>query len=371
MRRLMRKIIKWAVIVFGGALGVLIVWCLIPLRPTIPAIKHRPNAQFWAMSQGYRIAYTKIARHGDKDGPPIIFLHGGPGGYIHSSTIRTVGQLASLGHDVYLYDQIGSGLSDRLPKPKDYTFLGHVANLHEIVTRHIGARKVILIGHSYGGQLASQFAALHPNLLDRLVLSSPGTIQPTQFDAEGRWVNSRRYIPPASLRFVEPKSVPMDGLRFWPPRVLAAMALSTAFNVKLMPDEEADAALNTLASRFTQRIVCDPRDVLPEEGGAGMYVRHSNFYGDLEDPRPAIRRVKAPVLVLQGACDYIPYASTFEYVDVFPGARYVFIEGAGHIIWWEKPEEYLRHIRQFLDASKTTGNRTLQEKVSMIVTIRQ
>jgi pimeloyl-ACP methyl ester carboxylesterase len=148
------------------------------------------------------------------------------------------------------------------------------------------------------------------------------------------------------------------------------MALSTAFNVKLMPDEEADAALNTLASRFTQRMVCDPRNVLPEEGGAGMYVRHSIFYGDLEDPGPAMRQYTAPVLVLQGACDYIPYASTYEYIDVFPNARYVFIEGAGHIIWWEKPEEYLRHIKQFLNAPKATGNRTLQDKVSVIVSNR-
>jgi len=54
------------------------------------------------------------------------------------------------------------------------------------------------------------------------------------------------------------------------------------------------------------------------------------------------------VLVLQGACDHLPYAGTYEYAALLPNARYRFVAGAGHILWWDRPEEYLAAIEEFL-----------------------
>ena len=122
-----------------------------------------------------------------------------------------------------------------------------------------------------------------------------------------------------------------------------------AFNVKTVSDTEADAALNTLAARFTRNMVCDPRNVQPEEGGAGLYVRTgANWFGDVVDPRPQMRRFPGNVLVLQGQCAFMPYAEAYEYVDLFPNARYRFVAGAGHILWWEQPEAYAQAIKAFL-----------------------
>jgi len=56
----------------------------------------------------------------------------------------------------------------------------------------------------------------------------------------------------------------------------------------------------------------------------------------------------SPVLVLQGSCDYIPYSDVYEYVALFPNARYQFIPDAGHIIWWDKPDAYRQQIEQFI-----------------------
>lgn len=189
---------------------------------------------------------------------------------------------------------------------------------------------------------------MHPELIDRLVLSSPGILQPSLWEG-GRWINESKYPCPDSLKFVDAHGPQMDGLSFWTMRGMAAMALSTAFNLKLMSDQEGDGLLNTLASRFTRGMVCDPAHVLPEEGGAGWYAHGwSNYYGDLYDPRPLMRNCQTRVLVLQGQCDYIPYAATYEYADLFLNSRYVFIEGAGHIIWWDKPELFLQQISGFL-----------------------
>lgn len=352
MRRLWR--FTWRTLAALGA--ALILYCLVPVRPTIAPLRSRPGTAFWTMAGGHRIAYLKVPAPGGASAPPIVFLHGGPGGYVHSSIVATLAPLAAAGHDLYFYDQAGSGLSDRLARPKDYSFLAHVADLDQILREELGAPQVILIGHSYGGMLAAEYVALHPERVERLVLSSPGELPPALFDREGRWLNESKYPVPPDLRFVAPRSVATDGLRFWGPRALAAMALATAFDVKLMGDAEADGVLNTLAARFTVGMVCDPANVLPEEGGAGFYAHGwSNWFGDLEDPRPLLAERRLPVLVLQGECDYIPYAATYEYVDLLPNARYVFVAGAGHLLWWDRPARYRREIAEFLVQPRADG----------------
>jgi len=302
------------------------------------------------MRGGYRIAYTRVPAAAAGSGAPIIFLHGGPGGYIYESTIATMGRFAALGHDVYLYDQVGSGLSDRRPRPRDYSVDGHLADLHEIVDRHLRAPRVILIGQSYGGLLSAYYLARHPERVERAVLTSPGILEPSIFDRDGRWVNERKYPTPANLHFrsapqPEDENFPLD----LPIRGIASAVAATAFNRKLAPDAEADGMLNDFAVGYTVSVVCDARHVQPEEGGLGFYAHiWSNWYSGLDDPRTALRKVKAPVLVLQGECDFIPYAGAYEYADLIPRGEYRFVPGAGHEIWWDKPEDFVALVSEFL-----------------------
>ena len=97
-------------------------------------------------------------------------------------------EVSKNGYDIYLYDQIGSGLSDRLPKPRDYSFERHLNDLNEIIENQIKEKKIILIGHSYGGILATHFAANHPDKISKLILSSPGDLQPYRTKPDGTMV---------------------------------------------------------------------------------------------------------------------------------------------------------------------------------------
>ena len=62
---------------------------------------------------------------------------------------------------MYLFDQAGSGLSDRLPAA-DYTVERFVADI-EAIRQQIGTERLILIGHSWGGTLVAHYAAAHPD----------------------------------------------------------------------------------------------------------------------------------------------------------------------------------------------------------------
>ncbi|MEL6702681.1 MAG: alpha/beta hydrolase [Bacteroidota bacterium] len=353
---MIRTAFKALALAVGLAVLVLGVVIAIPVEPTIPAITPRAGTQYWTMPGDYRIAYTHLpadptSETATSPKPPVVYLHGGPGGYIHSSAIDALRPLTALGHDVYLYDQIGSGLSDRLARPKDYTFLGHTEDLRVIVAEHLGGGPVVLIGQSYGGMLASYMAAHHPDLVARAILTSPGGIEPALFDEDGQWATGAAYPVPDSLTFREPADISHDaGLSSWPVRSIATVALATAFNVSLMPDDEADGVLNTVVSKITRGMVCDPAHVLPEEGGGGFYSHGwSNWYGDMDDWRPELAASPVPLLVLQGSCDYIPFASAYEHAALAPQGTYRFIEDAGHALFWDQPNAYLAEIRRFLE----------------------
>ena len=55
-----------------------------------------------------------------------------------------------------------------------------------------------------------------------------------------------------------------------------------------------------------------------------------------------------PALVLKGACDYQTWSSAVEYVQTLPEARLVYLLGAGHNAYHDKPDRYLAVVTAFL-----------------------
>jgi pimeloyl-ACP methyl ester carboxylesterase len=67
------------------------------------------------------------------------------------------------------------------------------------------------------------------------------------------------------------------------------------------------------------------------------------------DPVPALRRVSVPTLVLGGALDpFTPPEQARALADLVPGARFVLIEGAGHLPVLEQPEACADALGAFL-----------------------
>ena len=345
----MRSIFKWAGRILGLLLLVFLISLIIPEREVVPAIQPRPSTAYWQMKEGFKIAYSYLPNRDTTQRPPIIFLHGGPGGYVHSSIIKTLEKLTNVGHDVYLYDQRGSGLSDRLSHFSDVNFEKHLEDLHEIITQHVKAPKVILMGQSFGCILIAHYSGRHPEKIASLILSSPGDLPPIRQN-QGQVLNLDSIYPaPDSLKFIPP----FDGFKASRRAALKTKAIVATMGAlildkKLIPDRQMDRILNTMASKFTKGMVCDVANVLPEEGGGGLYAYMATNNNDVPEIRSKLTQVPSPVLVLQGQCDYIPFWAAFEYVDLYPNARYVFIEGAGHEIWWEQEAIFLKHIKQFL-----------------------
>ncbi|TFK53824.1 alpha/beta-hydrolase [Heliocybe sulcata] len=105
--------------------------------------------------------------------PPLIALHGGPG-LVHDYLVPFADLLAQNNTPVILYDQLGNGRSTHL-KDKPPTFWTIDLFIDELVNllRHLGIEDAFsIVGHSWGGILASEFAVRRqPEGLRRLILT--------------------------------------------------------------------------------------------------------------------------------------------------------------------------------------------------------
>ncbi len=120
---------------------------------------------------GYKF-HTEI--FGKPASPPIIVVHGGPGGdYEYLKSLKNL----SRNYRVIFYDQRGNGLSPRVDK-KQLTLESNLDDLHSIIEHFSNGEKVKLIGHSWGGMLVVGYLSKHPNKVSQAVIVEPGMLGP-------------------------------------------------------------------------------------------------------------------------------------------------------------------------------------------------
>jgi proline iminopeptidase len=121
--------------------------------------------------QGYRF---HVRTFGDKQLPPVIVVHGGPGG--DSKYLYPLQDLAKH-HHVIFYDQRGTGLSPRVNK-ESLTLKSSLDDLHRIVSHYGAGGPVKLIGHSWGAMLVVGYLGAHPAGVGHAVVVEPGILNP-------------------------------------------------------------------------------------------------------------------------------------------------------------------------------------------------
>ncbi|WP_345258185.1 alpha/beta hydrolase [Flaviaesturariibacter amylovorans] len=115
-----------------------------------------------------RMAYMDVQPEGKSNGRCVLLLHGknfngvyweGPAAFLRGQGFRVI-----------VPDQVGWGLSD---KPvAHYSFHGLADNTRRLLDT-LGVGQVIVLGHSMGGMLATRFALMYPDRVERLILENP------------------------------------------------------------------------------------------------------------------------------------------------------------------------------------------------------
>lgn len=112
-----------------------------------------------------KLAYTR-----DGSGAPLLCLHGGMG--VDAGTLRVPGVvgLADRGCEVVVFDQRGHGDSSRVAG-SGYTHELWATDARRLA-QHLGWNRFTLLGHSYGGFIALEYAIRWPQTLRSLILVS-------------------------------------------------------------------------------------------------------------------------------------------------------------------------------------------------------
>jgi pimeloyl-ACP methyl ester carboxylesterase len=116
---------------------------------------------------GHKRAFVKVG-----SGPALLLLHGL--GCDHTTWLPVIAAL-SRRYTVIAPDLLGHGKS---AKPRaDYSLGGYANGMRDLLTV-LGIDKVTVVGHSFGGGVAMQFAYQFPERTERMVLVAPGGLGP-------------------------------------------------------------------------------------------------------------------------------------------------------------------------------------------------
>ncbi len=254
-----------------------------------------PPQEKTAVVFGQNIRYFEAGQ-----GPAVILLHGMGGAKEH--WMGNFGALAA-GYHVYAIDQIGFGHSD---KPLlDYKVATFVDFLYAFMqTQNIG--KATLVGNSFGGWIALDFAIQHQGMVEKLVL----------VDSAGlAWQQPLAELNPASLAATRTlvESV------FYDKKMVSNRAVQQVFTDRMRNND----------GYTIQRAV------------AGFATPQ------FEDAK--LGSIHVPTLVMWGRQDeLIPLASGEKLRDGINGAKLVVFEQCGHVPQIEKSAEFNRALLEFL-----------------------
>jgi pimeloyl-ACP methyl ester carboxylesterase len=239
----------------------------------------------------------------------------------HSAVLYLHWALGPVGDDQFLTALAASGYRVLAPELPGYGSSTGEELLEDMLdfTLHgwdvadaLGLDEVVLIGHSMGGMLAAEMAALCPGRVKALVLVSP----------VGLWRDDRPVVDLFSL-------------------------LPFQFAEVLFADQTAGAALLTGGVDF------DDLEALSE-----FFIANARRLGTagkilfpIPDRRLAKRlyRVTSPVLVVWGEQDqYVDPSYADDWASSINGAQVIRLAGAGHMVPFERSAELCEAVRGFL-----------------------
>jgi proline iminopeptidase len=336
------------VIIWGLLIAVVVVSFILffPRTYAVQPFEVRKGTRYWELNTGSKIGYTKIESRLKEKKNPIIYLHGGPGGKVSDQVISTLEPLSSSGHDLYFYDQIGSGHSKRLENIAEYSVSRHKNDLEEIIGE-IGAEKVIIIGHSWGSMLATQYLQDHPGRVEKLILTGPGPILPIDRSL-------MKVLPPEHLKLKAPEySNKRGNQKAYNLRSRLILKWAYLFKTKLATDKEADDFFTFLNEELNKSTNCKMEEAEEYEGGGGYYahIMTVKSFSEVENKKGQMREIQTPALIIRGQCDNQKWGFTKEYLNLLPNSRVEIVEHSGHDLIRGNKEKYFELISEFLQAN--------------------
>ncbi|WP_410363490.1 proline iminopeptidase-family hydrolase [Streptomyces sp. 5K101] len=278
--------------------------------------------------RGHRTWYQVVGERPSDGKLPLLVVNGGPG--CPHDYLQDLAELADeSGRQVVFYDQLGCGRSDRPDDPALWvmeTFVNEVTAVRDA----LGLHQVHLFGHSWGTQVALEYALGRPEGLVSLVLASPLANAPA-YEAEARRLK---------------ESLPVE--------------VREVLDHHEAQGTTGDPAYEAAGMEFYRRWLCRldpwPAHLLRsftdwrEDVYAAMWGAEWNITGNLKDwdVTPRLGELDLPVLITSGRHDITTPTTVRPIADGIQGAEWVVFEQSAHLASAEEPEHYRQVLESFL-----------------------
>jgi|HubBroStandDraft_6_1064221.scaffolds.fasta_scaffold03579_2 proline iminopeptidase len=286
---------------------------------------------------GVRLFYRVAGNQGDA----IVFLHGSSGGINIGG--YDIEPLAARGHRLLMFDERGAGHSEIITDATKLRIEDFVQDV-EAFREKFGLKKFGLIGLSWGSAVALKYITTYPQYVSRVVFLSP--------------------ISPSFTLYQE-RLRHLDSLKTDKER---EMEKRLRERIRTGSDAEVHEGCEELFQASHREGVVDINHLRRNRQDPCAYpvagLRNAQFAFEAGraslgqwDFRSAMKDVKVPALVVEGAGTLFPLDDSREWVKSLPNARYLMIPNAGHMIWADQPEAVLSVMDKFFRGSWPTASK--------------
>ncbi len=272
----------------------------------------------YVVVHGYRRAF-RIAG----SGPALLLLHGLA---CDSSTWVDVMPTLAERYTVIAPDLLGHGESDK--PDADYSLGGYANGMRDLLTI-LGIDKVTVVGHSFGGGVAMQFAYQFPDRTERVVLVSTGGL-------------GREVSPLIRLLTIPGSGLAIAAATFRPWRPMVSSALTSLSRLPLSATRDLDEVARIYES------LADPAQRTAVQRVTSHVLNWRGQYVTMTD-RSYLARLM-PVLVIWGRDDMVIPASHADSAPTQVSDVHV-LEDSGHFPHRDHPAEFSRIVMEFVAAN--------------------
>jgi proline iminopeptidase len=274
-------------------------------------------------------------RHGDNPRARLLLLHGGPGA-THEYFECCDEYLPEAGIEYIYYDQLGSAGSDQPDEPDLWEIPRFVDEVEQVRRAlGLGPDGFFLLGHSWGGILATEYALAHQDALKGLVISNMMASVP----AYNRYAET--VLMPAMDQDVlaEVKALEAAG-DYTNPRYMELLLPSHYVeHVLRRPVEAWPDAVNRAFDKINQSIYVPMQG--PSELGARGKLLNWDRTADLH-------RITVPVLTIGAGHDTMDPAHMEWMSKQFPRGRHLHCPDGSHMAMWDDQRTYFEGLIAFI-----------------------
>ncbi|HTW20957.1 MAG TPA: proline iminopeptidase-family hydrolase [Mycobacteriales bacterium] len=274
-------------------------------------------------------------RVGNNPDIKLLLLHGGPG-CTHEQYEPFDSYLPAAGVEYYYYDQLGSTYSDQPDEPDLWEVDRFVDEVEQVrIALGLDPTNFFLMGQSWGGILAIEYALAHQDALKGLVISSMMSSIP----AYNRYAEDVLMPQMDQAALAEIKRLEASGQTHDPRYMELLIEQHYSHHVLRIPQKDWPEPVGRMFSHINEQIYVSMQG--PSELGASGKLAEWDRTADLH-------RITVPTLVMGAEHDTMDPSHLRWMAEQLPNGRYWHSPNGSHLAQYDDQATYMKGLIDFL-----------------------